>query len=199
MADRSLPPGSSSSTAIEIAKCGTPWRSWWFRRAGRRSTGLVRIALDLAAFLADDAPIGPRILKFVIIVCSARLSAIDCEIGRPFFDTCSCSTSPKSRRRRSAALRAARVVDGDQAGWKPFILTSPNRRKDELSTALAPCRTPSIVGSGLATLAPTPASRREERFSRRAGRAGLLGGMTDFRSAENAGTMETPLSSIAGL
>ena len=50
------------------------------------------------------------------IVCSARLSAIETKSAGPLRLTCSCSTSPKSRRRRGAALRAARGHDGDQAG-----------------------------------------------------------------------------------
>jgi hypothetical protein len=40
------------------------------------------------------------------------------EVGRPLRLTCSCSTSPKSRRSRGAALRAARCMTVMRPEWR---------------------------------------------------------------------------------
>jgi hypothetical protein len=49
--------------------------------------------------------------------CSARLSAIETKSAGPLRLTCSCSTSPKSRRMRGAALRAARCMTVMRPEW----------------------------------------------------------------------------------
>src|SRR3954454_9872410 len=52
------------------------------------------------------------------MVCSARLSAIETKSAGPLRLTWRCSTSPKSRRSRGAALRTARCMTVMRPEWE---------------------------------------------------------------------------------
>ena len=101
---------------------------------------LVRIALDRAAFLEQQAPVGRAWRSSSTMVCSARSSAIETKSAGPLRLTWSCSTSPKSRLSRGAALRAARVMTVMRPEWanqdtSPFmsseVETPLERSRDE--------------------------------------------------------------------
>ena len=78
---------------------------------------LAGIAVDRAAFLEQQAPVRPGVAQFLDQGRSACLSAIETKSAGPLRLTWSCSTSPKSRRRRGAALRAARVMTVIRPEW----------------------------------------------------------------------------------
>ena len=78
---------------------------------------LGRIALDRAAFLEQQAPVRAGVAQLLDQVCSACLSAMETKSAGPLRLTWSCSTSPKSRRSRGAALRAARVMTVMRPEW----------------------------------------------------------------------------------
>src|SRR5690242_5060358 len=59
------------------------------------------------------------------IVCSARLSAMETKSAGPLRLTCNCSTSPKSRRSRGAALRTARCMTVIRPEWETIYLVGP--------------------------------------------------------------------------
>ena len=71
--------------------------------------GLVA-ALMGAAFLAEEAVIGPRLGESSRTISSARLSAAVTKLRGPLSETCNCSTSPRSRLRLRPARCAALIM-----------------------------------------------------------------------------------------
>ena len=72
-----------SSTAIEMAKCGMPWRKLVVPSSGSTiQRGLVGIALDLAAFLEQQAPVGPGVAQLLDDRLLGALVGHRDEVGR---------------------------------------------------------------------------------------------------------------------
>ena len=111
------PPGCGSSTAIEIAKCGNAVEE--VGGAVERiddPARLVRIALDLAAFLEQHAPVGPGVAQLLDERLLGALVGHRHEVGRALAADLElldlAEVAPKARRR----LARGALHDGDQAG-----------------------------------------------------------------------------------
>src|SRR6059058_4457925 len=104
---------------MEIEKWGTPWRKLVVPSSGstihRGLSGLPAIAPPSSSSIPQS---GRALRNSSTIVASARLSAIETKSAGPLRLTCSCSTSPKSRRR----LTRGTGHDGDQAGMGNHLL-----------------------------------------------------------------------------
>src|SRR5579884_2329839 len=108
---------------MEIEKCGIPWRKLVVPSSGSTIHLGLAGSPSISPPSASSIPQSGRALRSSsTIVCSARLSAMETKSAGPLRLTCSCSTSPKSRRRRGAALRAARCITVIRPEW---ATTSP--------------------------------------------------------------------------
>src|SRR5688572_10242987 len=119
------PSGRFSSTAIEIEKCGMPCRKFVVPSRGSTSQRGLDGLPSISPLSSARTPQSGRALRSSSrIVCSARLSAMETKSAGPLRLTCSCSTSPKSRRSRGAALRTARSMTVIRPEWATKIVYS---------------------------------------------------------------------------
>src|SRR5690348_6032371 len=101
-----------------MEKCGTPWRKLVVPSSGSTIQRGLSGLPSISPLSSSSIPQSGRALRSSsTIVCSARLSAIETKSAGPLRLTCSCSTSPKSRLKRGAALRAARVMTVIRPEW----------------------------------------------------------------------------------
>ncbi len=133
--------------------------SWLSRRADRRSSAAWKDCPPPRRLPRGACPSRvARCGSSSTIVCSARLSAIETKSAGPLRLTWSCSTSPKSRRRRGAALRAARCMTVIRPEWDTKDrLLSPARRTYSRLYVSTTMRVPLAMCGG--TITRTPLSR----------------------------------------
>ena len=133
--DRSCPRARARSKS-RTAECRAG--SWWCRRADRRSSGATcrrprARRLPRRESRSRAAPCSAPANR----VSSARRSAEETKLAGPLSETCSFSTSPKSRLSARAVLRAAAIITLSRAEWCMARGVCPRRGRGVKSAAAA--------------------------------------------------------------
>src|SRR5688572_8086723 len=151
-----------------MAKWGMPWMKLDVPSIGSTTQrGLAGLPSIVPASSRRRPQSGRAWRNSSTTVCSARSSAMLTKSAGPLRLTWSCSTSPKSRRSRGAALRAARVMTVMRPEWlTKSRLQFPGRRRGGSGVGLS---------EGKAQAHPlTPLPRAGETQSFRPADVGLL-------------------------